>query len=322
MSSRALRKLQREQEQKAQRLVDPREDDQNDSGEEAHDPIVLKNNSATKVNAFDILNEAEDDESDTQESLAAPLPPRSSDIGDTTASSKPSLESHSPPTASNVKSRPKKKKKVKRKKEEGKEGDSYSKQLAATNTGDSKLDEIDVALLSLRSKDTDGGGESQNTVDLSPSLIHLYQLLATDTKNLNALNEMKRLFGNVVMEGEPGQAGTPGTGRRRGRGPQQVDLGGALAGRNSPVSRGQGLAGLALRRNVFMFGKEDWPKATSGGLGMDIVEKASDLTTEYRFVHNSMYQDVQRQFESCAESLDPQRMIQLLQFNRKLSKMP
>ena len=77
-----------------------------------------------------------------------------------------------------------------------------------------------------------------------------------------------------------------------------------------------GLKGLALKRNPLIMGKEEWPQATSGGLGMELVEKMEDGTIEYRFVHNTIYQDVQRQFETCVASMDPQRMISMLQFHR------
>ena len=104
-------------------------------------------------------------------------------------------------------------------------------------------------------------------------------------------------------------------GRRRGRGPQQAGIAGAVIGRSAPG--GRNLASLGLRRNIFIQGREEWPRATSGGLGMEIVERKKDGTVEYRFVHNVSYQDIQRQFESCVASMDPNRMIQLLQFNRK-----
>ena len=49
---------------------------------------------------------------------------------------------------------------------------------------------------------------------------------------------------------------------------------------------------------------------------MEVVERRSDGSVEYRFIHNMTYQSVQRQFETCVASMDPERMIQLLHFNR------
>jgi hypothetical protein len=83
-------------------------------------------------------------------------------------------------------------------------------------------------------------------------------------------------------------------------------------GRNQPGSR---LTGLSLRRNIFIQGKEEWPRATSGGLAMEVVSKNPDGSVEYRFVHNTSYQETQRQFQVCVASMDPERMVQLLHTN-------
>lgn len=48
---------------------------------------------------------------------------------------------------------------------------------------------------------------------------------------------------------------------------------------------------------------------------MEIVEKLPLGETLYRIVHNTAYQDVQRQFDLCVESMDPQRLIHHLQYN-------
>ncbi|KAL9114823.1 MAG: hypothetical protein Q9187_007392, partial [Circinaria calcarea] len=313
MSSRALRKLQREQEEQQQRLASPQEDEEREgSDDDRNEGAELESSLTKKFNAFDVLNLTGEDEGDTVEDSQTA---RSTDAEDNTTTEpdkqkdpNASLGNAGPLTVG----RSRKKNQKKKKQTESRESQGQSR-TPAIDANLSNLDEIDAALLALKLKASpQGDSNNQETNELSPSSKRLYQLLATDTKNLNVLNEMKRLFGNSILEGEFEDGGP---GRRRGRGPQQMDLGGALAGRNSPVSKGQGLAGLALRRNVFMLGKEEWPKATSGGLGMEVVEKAWDFTTEYRFVHNSAYQDVQRQFHICVESLDPQRMIELLQFN-------
>ena len=316
MSSRALRRLQREQEQQQQQqqqLKKLHEDEP--QGDESQDDAASDEGGAplTKiVNAFDMLNGNDEGGNEDDDSVHS-LEPKVSPNG------KATVQTIDYPTPSaKVKSKTKPRKKKKNKKPHAKREDEEHATSIAHNT--SGLDEIDLALQSLSTNPQ----ESANNHFTDPpkaELAELCRLLAVESKHLNALNEMKRLFGNVVLEPDNEDAGTPGPGRRRGRGPQNLDLGGALAGRNSPASRGQGLAGLALRRNVFMPGKEEWPKATSGGLGMDTDGMDWDGTTQYRFVHNTAYQDVQNQFESCVESMDPQRMIQLLQFNRELISM-
>ncbi len=304
MSSRALRRLQREQEQQEQvKHAQSLEDDSLRLQEQEEEDADVEDEDAniTKRNAFDMLNEdgnfEHDDDSDKS----------NEDSTDTVMVSMENVKLQSS---------------AKRKKKKKKKGDrlatpaSIGKATLDTKASTPGPDEIDLALksLSLNSNRADAANKA-STVDDSMQTLH--SLLAIDTKHLNALNEMKGLFGNVVLEADDqGGAAAAGGGRRRRRGQQMLDLGGALAGRNSPGSRGQGLAGLALRRNVFMQGKEEWPRATGGGLGMEVVEKHDDGTVEYKFVHNTAYQDVQRQFESCVESMDPQRMIQLLQYNR------
>ena len=299
MSSRALRKLQREQEQQNQ-LDAITENNVPDDESEEEAPA------RKTLNAFDMLNEDGDD-SEANDSEALSLDDRD-DSGALTKSAQVD-------TSEKPKSKSKSKKKKNKKKGKAPEQADLSAQGAQKAANKSQLDEIDLALKSLSTTSKDGA-DIPLAAKIDEANLRLYQLLAVESKHLNALNEMKRLFGNVVLENEDEAAGAAGPPRRRGR-VQNLDLGGALAGRHSPISRGQGLKGLALRRNPFILGKEEWPKATSGGLGMELVEKFEDGTTEFRFVHNTIYQDVQRQFETCVESMDPQRMIALLQYNRK-----
>ncbi|KAI4210696.1 MAG: hypothetical protein LQ351_006471 [Letrouitia transgressa] len=285
MSTRVLRKLRQQLEQ------EPKETEEDESEGE------LRMTKPKAINAFDMLNHVEDKESASESGSEAPGTPR---LPDQTTS-----------LAIKGKPKSKRKKKGKKKREKRDQTDMKDTTKRVVNAG-SELDEIDLALKSL-STDKNADAEVAASQEVNRAALEVCQLLATEAKSLNATTEMKRLFGNVALESDNDEVGT---GTRRGRGPRQLDLGGALAGRNSPASRGRGLAGLALRRNVLgVPGKETWPLATTGGLGMEPVEKLSDGTTEFRFVHNTAYQDVQRQFETCVESMDPQRMIQLLQFN-------
>lgn len=301
MSSRALRKLQKQQE-----LLQPPEDvleDEESEVEETPKPQAL--------NAFDMLIDA-DDTDDVEAETPHPSESNDENVKEATEHNK-----HGPSASTGAKKN-KARRKKKQKNKGGKDKQSEivtSDKKPASQAG--KLDEIDLALESLPTKSTNGSYAYSNE-NLDDGEAEICLLLGTDSRQLNVLNEMKRLFGKVVLEGDGEGSGTQGPGRRRGRGPQQLDLGGALAGRNSQVSRGQGLAGLALRRNVFMTGKEEWPKATSGGLGMEVDGKMNGGITRYRFVHNQVYQDVQSQFESCVESMEPHRLIRMLQYNREI----
>ena len=300
MSSRTLRKLQREQDEKRMQLEQPTEEEEDEPEVEISSAIGKK-----PFGAFDMLTEGggeeegtdEGEHSDTEPQLDGGMVSTATDATPVTMTSKPKSKSK------------KKRKNKKTKAAKGEKGDEVAKPSNPDKSGEEE-DEIDQALASLSMKKQDGSyAISHSKTDEANA--SLCRLLEVESRHLNALTEMKKLFGNITENEDE----IPQQWRRRGRGPQHLDLGGALAARHSPVSRGQGLAGLSLRRNVFMLGKEEWPKATSGGLGMEIERKDSDGTTHYRYVHNTAYQDVQRQFQSCVESMDPQRMIQMLQFN-------
>ncbi|OAX79879.1 hypothetical protein ACJ72_05802 [Emergomyces africanus] len=289
MSSRALRKLQKQQDQEVA----------NASLEESDDDIHDFQKPRTKFNAFDLLDSSQDAESRSESEASIPEPVQTQE--------KPLAPSKPTDT---------KKRKKKKKRTKNTAGATESKAAAAPGADESELDEIDRALKALSCKnplqtDDVNHGTRGNAADEHLSE-ELDELLAIDPWRLNALNEMKKLFGNVVLENT--NETTITSPRRRNRN-QPVDLGRALTGRYNPVSRGQNLAGAALRKNVLMQAKDEWPRATSGGLGMEVVDKLSSDQTEYKLVHNTAYKDAQRQFEICVESMEPERMIHHLQYN-------
>lgn len=304
MSSRALRKLQKQRELEAQ--FQTPEDNESASDEE----IVIAPPKA-KPNAFDLLNAAaeEDDNEDEEQSSEGETKPKV-------------VHKVSSTTSTNIKEASKKKKKKKKKSKR----DTTQKLVEPEDpVVEEELDDIDKALRELSMKN--GGhptSSEQHTKAVSNQGDFIARapekLLAIEPKSLNAMNEMRKLFGNVVLESFEGQENT-GSGRRRERQREMVDLGKALSGRYSPASRGQSLAGVTMRKNVLMQGKDEWPRTTSGGLGMELVEKFPNGNSLYRLVHNKAYEDVQMQFEMCVESMDPQRLIHLLQYNRTYTSL-
>ncbi|OMP83374.1 hypothetical protein BK809_0004755 [Diplodia seriata] len=290
MSARALRKLQRELEEKKQ-LEQLAADNDADNESEEEQPTARP----AKASMFAMLGAEEDEEEDEDEKQ---------EPQDTPEAPEESEEEAPKPKAPSAKKNKKKKKKAKAAKQAT---DTPTKEQSAP----SELDEIDLALQSLKVGRSEDKGKSAEESAADAAAQELYKLLAVDTQGLHAQNEMRKLFGRAALENrsddEPAGRG------RRGRGAQQLGLAQAVAARNIPG--GQGFASLGLRRNIFIQGKEEWPRATSGGLGMEIVEKRADGTVEYRFIHSTAYQDVQRQFESCVASMDPNRLVQLLQFN-------
>lgn len=287
MSSRALRKLQKQQE-KLQHL-----EIADDDGSE----VVETKNSRTP-NFFEMLGAVN---GDTVEDIAPSSEPDVAELNDS-------------PSAKKNKARRKKSKKIKIVKDDQSLAPARKTEFANNS---SQPDEIDIALKSLSIKSRDGSYAC--TIHRQKvGYPELCRLLGVDSKLLNALNEMKRLFGNTVLEGDSEGAGSPSPSRHRARGQQHLDLSGALSARSNPVSHGQGLTGLVLRKNVFMAGKTDWPKAPSGGLGMEVEERMSDGTIRYHYIHNKLYQNVQQQFQAAVASMEPERLIQMLQFNREI----
>lgn len=283
MSSRALRKAQKQKEEEAilNRLKQEAEELES-SGE---DEVDVK----PQRSAFALLNDQDDDDAqeDHDQSSADEQPQE-----DSQPESKPV-----PKTSSNKRQKNKKKK---------------SKQ-PPTYKDDESLDDIDAALKSLKA--TSKLDDANVSQPIDPEVIEACKLLSIDNQNLHAENEMRRLFGRAAMESDDQDQQQDAAGRRRNR-QQMGGLAAALGRRQGATGgRSSGLGLLGLRRNLFIQGKEEWPVGTSGGLGMEVVAKRADGTVEYRFVHNTTYQDVQADFDVCVRGMDPERMIRLLQLN-------
>jgi hypothetical protein len=300
MSSRALRKAQREKEeqerlQQLEREAKALEDEEEDEEDEPSPP--------PKKSAFAMLQDeeeqAEDEDEDDEQEV---------DGG---------VKSDQPATSTKSS---KKKKRRKRGKKPGDGGVSIkgilAKEARDQQTKEGDMDEIDAALKELSTKGK-SPHDATTTAGVDTSVNEANRLLAIDTQHLHAITEMRRLFGRAALEQDREEDAVPqnaGGNRRQQRRVQHVGLRDALRGQRAD-GRSNGLAAMALKRNLFIQGKEEWPAATSGGLGMEVEEKRADGTVLYKFVHNSGYRDVQQQFETCVASMDPQRMIVLLQHN-------
>ncbi|KAF2155675.1 DUF654-domain-containing protein [Myriangium duriaei CBS 260.36] len=292
MSSRALRRAQKqkEEEETLKRLQE--EAEALESSEE--DEVDVQ----PQRSAFALLNDQDEDESE-----------HDVDEDDTKKASDDTPEEESQPEAVlPSKTAPKRKKKKKAKSK------AQATDSAKQPPDDGSVDDIDAALKSLAttSKASDAGAAEH----VDPELVDACKLLSIDSQNLHAENEMRRLFGRAAMESnDEDEQQQNAQGRRRNR--QQMGGLAAALGRRQGAQGGRtsGLGLLGLRRNLFMQGKEEWPIGTSGGLGMEIVEKRPNGIVEYRFVHNNAYQDVQADFDVCVRGMDPERMIRLLQIN-------
>ncbi|TVY42034.1 Ribosome quality control complex subunit, partial [Lachnellula subtilissima] len=292
MSTRQLRKLQQQRELEQSQLQAAQE-------EESEDEPVLPTKSKPSLFAnLAALEDAEDDE-------------------DEAADEEPSAElSEAEPTPLSASKKPKKSKKKKKSKGKAKEKGAESQTPQKPEDG---VDEIDAALRELNLKKTAPTTDSQ-ALPTDPEYEKICTLLGVNTQYLKVANEMRALFGKAATEIHDDPGGPTGRGaRRRQRAAQnqQVDLETALKGHHLP---GKGLPELTLRRNNFIQGKDDWPKAPTGGLTMEVIDDpgdGSDGSVEFTYSHNTAYQAVQQTFSAFVEMGDPQNLIGLLVRNHQ-----
>ncbi len=317
MSTRALRKLQREQEQEKQ-LTAPKPEHGDDDTEESEEEETThfmahaqpKKKRKNKMNAFQMLEDEglgenkDDDALPLSPSEKETLPPEVHDVSDlcTPQSTKP------------------KKKKKRKPKDKGKEKERDSSAITTAEAEIPKdsadgVDEIDRALqeLNMRKNQTaaqyEKSEKSQSQDSESSWEKEVSNMLAVDSKHLNPTNEMKSLFGSIALERLDRNQDNPDD---EGR----VGLESALSGKRSPISRGKELGSLAKRRNIFIQGQENWPLATSGGLTMQMLPgSTSKFGKHYGILHNSTYLDTQRQFRQIVDSMSPEAMIHHLIYN-------
>lgn len=285
MSSRQLRKLQQQRElEQAQAKLQAHEET------ESEDEPVLP--TKPKPSLFANLAALEDEGDDENEAL---------EEEDAAEVSQPD------PTPLPTPKKSKKAKKKRKCKSKGKENPTEVPEPA------NEADEIDAALKELDLEKT--VGQAVPAVPVDPEYDRVCTLLGVNTQHLKVANEMRSLFGRAATEIHEDPGGPVGRGarRRQQRGQNQpVDLETALKGNHKP---GRGLPELTLRRNNFIQGKDDWPKAPTGGLAMEVVddpEEGGDGSVEFTYMHNKPYQTLQQTFYGLVEMGDPQNLIGLL----------
>ena len=292
MSSRQLRKLQQQRELEQAKLQ-ARSSDEESEAERVTSTKPKPSLFSTLAALQDGGDEAEDEDGDVDDLQEA---------AEEKVRDRPTFSPACSPAAKRAKKS--KKKKAKNKKPEEKVGPING------------ADEIDAALQELDIKEPAGSTTEPANLNLDPGYERVCALLGVNTQYLKVGNEMRNLFGKTATANHDDAGGPAGRrARRRQRGQQgQVDLEMALKGHHAP---GKGLSELTLRRNQLIQGKDDWPKGTTGGLTMEVVDdKAVDGTVEFRFVHDQTYQDLQQAFYGFVEMGDPQNLIGLLARNR------
>ncbi|PHH92587.1 hypothetical protein CDD83_6648 [Cordyceps sp. RAO-2017] len=200
----------------------------------------------------------------------------------------------------------KKKKKKKRKKAKA----SGETPLDGDGNGQHGLgeDEIDKAIKELKPHPHGSGVSASHDADVGLRS-RMSELLAINTYHLRAANEMRNLFGREVIESASAEEQQETNRRRRAPAQRQVDLETFL--REPPGA--PKLSEVSLRRNIFVQGRDHWPRQSVAGLTMQEIQKAPDGSwTEYAYVHDKEYDRVQAMFFACVQVGDPMRMVHLL----------
>lgn len=206
---------------------------------------------------------------------------------------------------------PAKKSKKSKKKKKAKKTAATTEQ--ATDSVEDGEDEIDRALKELniqRTSQQAGQQDAQTMYD-----VQLARLLSISFDHLKVINELRAMFGQETIDSVRNQdeADTRDERRRNRRGgPRQIqmDMETFLKGRP-----GEKIPDVVLRKNPFMQGKEDWPKASAGGLKMEAVTDERVEPTEYRFCHDKAYGMLEVQFYSLVDMMDPMRIVHFVHAN-------
>ncbi|POS87057.1 hypothetical protein EPUL_001778 [Erysiphe pulchra] len=174
-------------------------------------------------------------------------------------------------------------------------------------------DEIEKALRQLGIKNQDKKKSQESMTKNSDDFLKkICALLCVNGKDLKVANEMRKLFGKTAVEDKTGprDIAEQETIQRQQNLDEPVELEIVLKANNPP---GKGIPEVILRRNFFIQGKNDWPKGTLGGLSMEVVKcEKPDGIVEFRYVHNQSYQKVQNYFQRGVEIGDPQFLVNLL----------
>ncbi|KAL7932319.1 DUF654 domain-containing protein [Trichoderma chlorosporum] len=275
MSTRQLRKLQKQRELEA-RAVQGSEGSDSDADDDDVAPAVAK----PRANLFAALG-GEDEDEDEGGDDAEENPEQAS-----------TLEVPVEEPAATATGRKNKKKKKKSKKKTA---------APAQDVEQSEDDEIDRAIKELKIEQPPRAGPIASNAPTSRDLfkINLY--------NLKAINEMRNLFGRDTIESANAEEEEQRRGARHGIMQQQVDLETFLRG--PPNSRK--LPEVSRRRNIFIQGREHWPMSTTGGLSLKELGKTAD-GVEYTYAHAPEYDEIQALFFAQVQMGDPMRMVHLL----------
>lgn len=287
MSTRQLRKLQKQRElEKVQQLA-AQDSDGSDEDDGGYQVAALK----PRVSLFAALQEDDEDAAQDAEEEPEPEPQE--------------VKKEARVVPSSKRSKKKKKKKAK--------AAAAAPKVEENRSTD---DEFDAALREANLITDHGRAEKADTTTSPASNHRINELLSVNPYHLKAMNEMRNLFGREIIESAEAEEEQERSRRRRGPEQREVDLETFL--RSPPGAKR--LPEVSLRRNVFIQGRDHWPCQTAGGLTMKEIRGAEDGSwTEYAYMHCKDYHAVQVFFFSCVQIGDPMRMVHLLKEVRKCS---
>ncbi|KAH7320224.1 transcriptional repressor TCF25-domain-containing protein [Stachybotrys elegans] len=284
MSTRQLRKLERQRE--LEKATQATREEPKDSDEEDE---LIQPAAKPRASLFAALGgDDEEDQDDEDEEDQVPQEPKQAS---------PATEA----PLSSKKSKKKKKKKGKKQASSTTDATGIPPEKAGTDE-----DEIDKAIKELQLDTNAARGSGGHEINTRR---RINELLKINTYHLKAVNEMRNLFGREAMEAADAEEGQEQNRRRRGPVQQQVDLETFLRG--TPGAKR--LPEITLRRNLFIQGRDHWPRQSAGGLTMKEVQKVADGSwTEYTFCHDREYDTIQTTFFALVQMGDPMRLVYLL----------
>ncbi|KAI1117592.1 transcriptional repressor TCF25-domain-containing protein [Nemania sp. NC0429] len=306
MSSRQLRRLQKQRELEQLQAPTPAGNDL----EESEDETPVQRVKPRMFSGFAALGDQDDEADDDNDA----------DDHDDENEAKPTKTSSHPAQGAVHPDTPKSSsKKAKKKKKKGKKHDaslaspSPREKDTPTQAGP---DEIDEALRALDLSNKQAGTSTASQADTTrlAAFERICELLRINTHHLKVVNEMRNLFGREAIAAAMNEENEERARTQRPRNmPQHVDLETYLKGQP-----GKTLPEVTLRRNPFLPGKETWPRAPTEGLTMrqfkeGVVDGVSmPGTVEFGFAHDEKYNDLEQQFFHLVQMFDPMRLVDLL----------
>ncbi|KAK5632606.1 hypothetical protein RRF57_008320 [Xylaria bambusicola] len=296
MSSRQLRKLQRQRELEQLQAPSPA----NKSSDESEDDAPVQRTKRTAFSGFAALGGQDDNDDEDEANGDRKTEP-------------PEASSH--PTESATFTEPSSKSK-KKKKKKGKRSNAATEKFSQNNPSINAADEIDEALreLNLSNKKSSASASSQTDRTRSIAYERICELLRINTHHLKVVNEMRNLFGRDAITAAMNEENEERARTQRTRHiPQQVDLETFLKGQP-----GKTLPEVTLRRNPFLPGKDTWPRASTDGLTMKQIKEtvATDNSTpgivEFTFAHLPEYNSLEQQFFQLVQMFDPMQLVHFL----------